>query len=274
MRLAPLCLLLVPWLAGAASSASPALFPYASPRFQGPEHEELLVPFFLPSRDEPKRNTASVALEQCVRAGPLPGGWTPEEQALLREVEALSRVRPTGRWYTATFRERPTHPEQLTVPEYLTDLLALSSATLSPTPGPGPRAPRPPPKTGRHTTRSHLRVLEGSATAPRKVYFTWDSHSGDRWSEDTTGHVLAVFERGQLTRVVEWRRVSTWNDNPSDAFSAAAPSFSALVLVPTWREGKVWRVARRMLFVRAGDLVRREDTGLVLRTSIFEAQAR
>jgi hypothetical protein len=264
MRLAPLCLLLVPWLTGAAPS-EPSTSPYAATHFKGWERDEKIVP---------KDNEAVVPLIQQVRAGTLPGGLTPEEQALLREVEELSRASPSGRWYATTFRERFTTPEELTVAEYVTDLVALPSATLSPAGGPGPRTPLAKSGAGIRHERSNLRVLEGSASKVRKVYFTWHSLPGGHWSEETTTHVLAVFEQGRLARLVQWRVGSSWNEELVTSREDIRPTYSASVLVPTWRDGKVSRVEQRVLRVRAGCLVPREDLGLHLVTTTFEAQAR
>ena len=247
----------------------PRTYPYASTGFaqevdghfiasrftetqKGDETVGVPVPGFVPlleRLDQGEKYLAGVVAEQ--------------DRTLIRELQTLSAAKPSaeGSWYALSFKGRVVPPENLDLPPYVHTLLNLGDATFFEAKGPGVQKPRLPrgEEYGEADMRSNLRVLEGTTTDPRKVYFVNTHLIVDRGTTTVTTHVLATLEGGKLSHLVSMDRLE------DDFFG---PSTTVQVVLPSWSGDKVSGVRLTRLVDAEGNA---DNTGSELGINLYQS---
>ncbi|MBM7117443.1 NADase-type glycan-binding domain-containing protein [Archangium primigenium] len=231
----------------------PKDYPYASTHFEEAydPQEEISLRYVLPPKAQRteadalilgdkalKKNKDYVPLLDAVRAGKLPASVSTEDQALLRELEAMVRAgsaRQLGTWYAVSRKERVVLPENFSVEPPVREALHLTAGSFFEAPGPGGLVLKNTVDEYEKEARSNVLLLEGTTAEPKKVYFTFKSVISDRSTITTTTHVLALYEQGRLSRLV--------SQSALKADSEFIGGESAVNVVrPTYTDGKLSRL--------------------------------
>ncbi|HZI16200.1 MAG TPA: hypothetical protein VE153_37900 [Myxococcus sp.] len=254
----------------------PRTYPYASTHFDKKETSRQLASRFVRRKKGTEPEYVPVKgfaplLERLRKEDALVSGLvSAQDRALLQELETLSKEKPApeGRWYSLSYQGRMVPPENLSVPAYAQALFHLGESTLFEAKGLGAQTPKLPPGEdfGEAELRSNLRVLEGSATDLKKVYFRNTRLAVDRGTSTTTTHVLALLEGGKLSRLVT---LSRQEDEIEGAFTTVT------VVLPTYSGDKVSRVESTSLWDWEGtEEVAGPEVGLRVNQTVFQALTR
>lgn len=254
----------------------PRTYPYASTHFDKKETSRLLASRFIRRKKGAEPEYVAVKgfaplLERLRQGDALVSDLvSSEDRALLQELELRSKEKPAqeGRWYSLSYKGRMVPPENLSLPTYVQALFHLGESTLFEAKGLGAQTPKLPPDVeyGEAELRSNLRVLEGSATDLKKVYFRNTRLSVDRGTTTDTTHVLALFQGGRLSRLVTLSRQED---------DLEGPYTTVRVVLPTYSGDKVSRVESTGFTDWEGsEEVASPEVGLNVHQSVFQAVTR
>ncbi len=144
-----------------------------------------------------------VSLQKRLDQGQAVPGLSPADLQLLAELTRLTAEKGATGWYSLTPPPKALpSPEGFPLDSALEPLLHLRDATLFEARGPAGRTISSNENTTR-TTRSNLRLLDGTPEHPRRVFFTFRKVEEERtvWTEESAW--LATWdEAGQLTALV------------------------------------------------------------------------
>ncbi|KFE70200.1 NADase-type glycan-binding domain-containing protein [Hyalangium minutum] len=249
------------WKKGRVATAKyfaslPKTYPYASTQFERKWENEFLSSRFskVEDKDDDGEYETKVLSEEYVpllkqvQQGKIQGPLSAEEQALLKELEALSRAGPpkTGKWYSVVKQKPTVQPEGLYFSRLLEPLLHPADMTLFEAQGQGSLTPEPVPgmeyaSGSEEEVLSNLLLLEGSATDPKKVFFTYKQIVSERTTSTTTLQGVALISEGKLQRLV------TFETSQHEIGEGTSEEVAVSVLVPTYTGGKVSKLVTTRL---------------------------
>jgi len=221
----------------------PKTYPYASTQFEEKRDYSILSLRYAEVEDkdddgefEKKVHAKDfVPLMTQIQQGKIVGPMAEGDKALLKELEGLVRAGPpkTGKWYSLARQGRTVLPEGLDLSPLMEPLLHPGDMTLFEAKGQGSVTPKISHQEGygEGEVLSNLLMLEGSATAPKKVFFTYKHSVSDRSLSTTTLHAIAIVSEGKLQRLVSLERY--------DGDEELGVTVSASVMIPSYSEGKV-----------------------------------
>jgi hypothetical protein len=241
------------WKKGRVAAAKyyaslPKTYPYASTQFETKWENEVLSKRFSQVEDKDgdgefeKKVLAKdyVPLLKQVQQGKIQGPLDAADQALLKELEALSRSGPPkeGKWYSLAQQKPTVQPEGLHFSRLLEPLLHPADMTLFEAQGQGSLKPKPVPgmefaSGSEYEALSNLLLLEGTVTDPKKVFFTYKDIVNERTSSTTTMQGVAIISGGQLQRLV------TFETSQNEIDERTAEDVAVSVMTPTYSGGKV-----------------------------------
>jgi hypothetical protein len=236
------------WKKGRVATAKyfaslPKTYPYASTQFERKQETAVLSLRFSEVEDKDDNGVAEktvpakdfVPLLPQVQAGKIVGPLSEGDQALLKELEALARAGPPkdGKWYSLARQGRTILPEGLEISPLVEPLLHPGDMTLFEAKGQGSVTPKMNEEDGysEGEVLSNLLLLEGSATEPRKVFFTYKKVVSERTLSTTTQQAIAILSQGKLQRLVSLA-TSSGDDARGDEVSVS-------VMLPSYTGGKV-----------------------------------
>jgi hypothetical protein len=227
-------------------AALPKTYPYVSTQFETKQERSVLslrfsTPIDTDKDGEPDKAVPAkdfVPLKTQLQQGKLMGPFADADKALLKELDALVRAGPPkdGKWYSLARQGRTVLPEGLDLSPLMEPLLHPADMTLFEAKGQGSVTPKLVDQEGyaEGEVLSNLLLLEGSATEPKKVFFTYKRAVSERSLSTTTLHAIAILSGGKLQRLVSLERYSGDEE--------MGETVTAGVMTPSYSEGKVSRL--------------------------------
>jgi hypothetical protein len=221
----------------------PKTYPYSSTQFEQKQQSTVLSTRYSEVIDtdkdgEPDKGVLAkdfVPLLKQVQQGKIIGPLAEGDQALLKELEALVRAGPPkdGKWYSLASQGRTVLPEGLDLSRLMEPLLHPADMTLFEAKGQGLATPKlvDVGGYGEGEVLSNLLLLEGSATDPKKVFFTYKRTVLERTQSTDTVRAIAILGEGKLQRLV------TLEDYSGD--EEIGKRLTVSVMIPSYSEGKV-----------------------------------
>jgi len=224
----------------------PKTYPYAATQFEQKREASVLSLRFSEVEDKEddgeyeKKVFAKdfVPLIKQLQQGKIIGPMAESDKALLKELEGLMRAGPPkdGKWYSLARQGRTVLPEGLELSPLMEPLLHPGDMTLFEAKGRGSVTPKIKEvgDSGEGEVLSNLLMLEGTPTAPKKVFFTYKRAVIERSLSTTTLHAIAIISEGKLERLVSLEHY--------DGDVELGETVSAIVMIPSYSEGKVSRI--------------------------------
>jgi len=193
-------------------SALPTEFPWASTRFT--PNDDRPWRLVLPRLVDGKKNPNFLELGLWLERNPLPPEFDAESNAALKELRALVKDSKGGKWFSVDRKGTAVAPDGVResgLPRELLALVRSSDLTLFEASGELEVKLRNTKTPGqdwvsRRAGLSSMKLLEGTPTAPRKLFGKLSEVEFERSDYETTSWVLATWgDDGLLRRLTLWR---------------------------------------------------------------------
>jgi hypothetical protein len=194
----------------------PKTYPFAAPRYRS---ETLVEPRLVQRRwkrvtwlesgeAKTEPNPAFQEIAELVAAKALPAPMDEEDATLLGTLQRAS-MEPGGRWFAATTKPPVVAPDGLAFPEFALPFLSAAEVTLFESKATSAAIARPKVEEGMTAERrSDVRLLEGTAAAPKRIAFRHVRQVSDRVEyQESTWVLLRFGDDGQLDRIASLMHV-------------------------------------------------------------------